>query len=228
MDHDEMLDRVAAYALGAVTSGETSEILDHLKTCEECRLEYEALSPVVDAVARTSEAEIGPSPLLKARIMHTVRPRSARSFPWLAALAAVACLAAIILGSADVALNTNLANDRLEIARQSRTMGDLVASDANRYPFAKGEVLTRGSRLYVALRALPAPPQGKVYQAWTLARGSKKMRPSVTFRPSNDGVAVIALPVDASTIIAVAVSVEPMGGSRQPTTAPLAIVKIRG
>jgi hypothetical protein len=225
--HDEMLDRVAVYALGAVSPREASEISEHLKTCEVCQQEYRALSPVVDAVARSSETEKAPSRLLKARVMRAAfgRPQSS---PWMAALAAAACLAIVLLGYAAIVLENTVAKDRLEIARQNRAIGDIAAAGARRYPFAKGEVVTRGKRLYVVLRALPALPRSRVYQAWTLAKGSKKMAPSLTFRPSGEGVAVLALPEDASSTVAVAVSIEPLGGSLQPTTAPIAVVRLRG
>jgi anti-sigma-K factor RskA len=46
------------------------------------------------------------------------------------------------------------------------------------------------------------------------------MAPSVTFTPNSDGVAIVALPVDATRVGTVAVSVEPDGGSKAPTTTP--------
>jgi anti-sigma-K factor RskA len=74
--------------------------------------------------------------------------------------------------------------------------------------------------------ALPAPPKGKVYQAWTLRTGATRMSPSVTFVPNMGGVAVVPIPVDASSIAAVAVSIEPDGGSKQPTSAPTFVLKL--
>jgi hypothetical protein len=65
-------------------------------------------------------------------------------------------------------------------------------------------------------RSSPALPKGHVYQAWTAAKGSATMQPSVTFTPNADGVAVVALPVDATRVGTVAVSVEPEGGSKAP------------
>jgi anti-sigma-K factor RskA len=74
--------------------------------------------------------------------------------------------------------------------------------------------------------ALPPPPRGKVYQAWTLRAGATRMSPSVTFVPNRSGVAVVPVPVDASGIAAVAVSVEPDGGSKQPTSTPTFVLKL--
>jgi len=76
------------------------------------------------------------------------------------------------------------------------------------------------------MRDLPPPPRGKVYQAWTLPKGSKDMAPSVTFEPDSQGVAIVALPADARITTAVAVSVEPEGGSKQPTSKPVLVVPL--
>jgi anti-sigma-K factor RskA len=102
----------------------------------------------------------------------------------------------------------------------TQTLTDLISPDARRYDVAAGTVIVRGNRVYFALSKLPALPRGHVYQAWTAAKGSTAMAPSVTFSPNTDGVAVVELPVDAEKVGTVAVSVEPDGGSKAPTTTP--------
>lgn len=102
--------------------------------------------------------------------------------------------------------------------RQALT--DLVSPVAKRYDVAGGAVVVRGDRVYLTLTKLAPLPKGRVYQAWTLPKGATAVVPSVTFNPNADGVAVIALPVDAGRIAAVALSVEPEGGSKAPTTKP--------
>jgi anti-sigma-K factor RskA len=236
MSHDEMLDNVAAYALGVLPSAEAQAVAAHLQTCEECRAEYQFLKPAVTAVAFSAEActdtasGASVSPLLKARIMKRVRagaPRQSQPGIWPAYAVAAACLAlAILTGLADLSLNDRLNRERAQAAAQAQTIADLTAPDAQRYPFAGGEVLTHGARLYVAFHALPPPPLGHVYQAWTLAKGATTVAPSVTFQPENGGLALVRLPETATTIVAVAVSVEPEGGSKQPTTKPIAMVRI--
>jgi anti-sigma-K factor RskA len=80
--------------------------------------------------------------------------------------------------------------------------------------------VTSGGRVYLALRGLPAPPPGKVYQAWTLRRGAKAVAPSITFNPDPSGITLVELPEPASNLAAVALSVEPAGGSEAPTSTP--------
>lgn len=105
-------------------------------------------------------------------------------------------------------------------AQDRQTLTDLLSPDAKRYDVAQGTVIVRDKRLYFALSKLPPLPRGRVYQAWTALKGSAAMQPSVTFTPNAQGVAVVALPVDAAKIGTVALSVEPEGGSKAPTTTP--------
>ena len=78
--HEEMLDAVAVYALGALPPHEAAEVVAHMRDCAECRAEYRLLRPAVTAVAYSAEAYADASsgaavasPLLKARIMKQVR-----------------------------------------------------------------------------------------------------------------------------------------------------------
>lgn len=233
--HDEMLDSVAAYALGVLPAAEAASVASHLQTCKACRAEYEFLVPAVTAVAYSAEADdrsgvAAPSPLLKARVMKHVRnepARAPRAPVWAAYAVAAACLAiAIFTGLADLSLNAQLQREAAQASVQAQVIADLTAPDSQRFGFAGGEVVTHGSRLYIAMRDLPAPPQGRVYQAWTLPKGGKLMAPSVTFEPGSGGVTVLRLPQEATATDAVAVSVEPAGGSKRPTTKPIAVVRI--
>lgn len=212
--HDEMLDNVAAYALGTLDAGEARAVAAHMRTCDECCAEYDALRPVVSAVGIAGESEAVPSPLLKMRIMKEVRGQGSRSkrssyaLPY--ALAAACLLLAAGLG--------------LVVEQQHATIADLSA--ARRVAFAQGDVLVAPDRLFIVLHGLPALPVGKVYQMWTLAKGAKTVTPSVTFTPDEHGSALVTIPANAATTAATAISVEPAGGSQQPTTKPIALIKL--
>lgn len=239
ISHDELLDNVAAYVLGTLPPDEAAAVAEHLKTCPECREEYRLLRPAVTAVAYSSEAcadaasgAAVASPLLKARIMRRVRaeaaaPRMRRASVLPAYLFAAACLAfAIVTTLFNVSLKDRLTRDEALTAQQQQTIADFMAPDAQRHPFKQGEVLMHGQRLYIAMHAMPMPPKGKVYQAWTLAKGATRVAPSKTFMPSSTGMTVVRLPEAATTLAAVAVSIEPEGGSAQPTTKPIAMVTL--
>jgi len=248
-DH-EMLDEVAVYALGALPPADANRVRAHIASCPECREEYNRLRSTASLVGLSAEtigdARFCPSTLLKPRIMREIAKQSAPardSGPkmWPAYLVAAACLAiAIVSSMANISLSAQNRQMQTELSRsadaskklaqslsQTRiTIADLLSSDAKHYDLEGGQIVTRGSHLYIAMHSLPQPPRGKVYQAWTLAKGGKKVAPSDTFVPDSNGVAVVPLPVDPRTMAAVAISVEPEGGSKQPTTKPIAVVPL--
>lgn len=162
-------------------------------------------------------------------------PNGSRSLMWGTGLAAAAAVVfALVSTIQNFSLRSDLANAnrrantlQTQIAANERVqshdremVADLVSADAQRFSVPQGDVVKRGTRVYLALRSLPALPKGKVYQAWTLAKGAKTVAPSVTFVPNSGGVAVIALPENAGNLAAVALTVEPEGGSKSPTSKP--------
>jgi|SRR5579871_5347043 len=155
---------------------------------------------------------------------------------WPAYLVAAACFAIALVSSiANISLLgqlkqeqrdvTNLSERSTALARnlagERTALFDMLDSHARHYRIGDGEVITRSSRIYLALQSLPEPPHGKVYQVWTVARGSTKMIASPTFLPDARGVALIVLNADARSTSEVAVTVEPDGGSKEPTGKPL-------
>jgi anti-sigma-K factor RskA len=252
MHSPEMLDMVAVYALGALTPDEARAVSEHIALCAECRAEYKALRPAADAVGFSAEERLddAQSARLKSTLMQRIRPAAAsraaveRDVPrrrapiWPAYLvAAAAIIIAIIniLTTVDLRAELSSSRDRIaQLAQQNESelraqardremIADLVASDSKKFAVPGGEIITRNGRLYMTMDNLQPAPAGRVYQTWTLARGAKTVTPSVTFVPDKSGIAVVALPVSAKNVVAVAVSVEPTGGSPQPTTKPLFI-----
>ena len=160
---------------------------------------------------------------------------------WPAYLVAAACFAiAIITSLYNVTLSSQLRDVQNKLAasttRSSQlasnladersTISEIMSTESKHFTGTDGEVVTHGGKLYVAMHDLPPPPKGKVYQAWTLAKGAKDMAPSVTFVPDSRGVAIVSLPVDARLTNTVAVSVEPEGGSKAPTSKPVLVVPL--
>ena len=166
-----------------------------------------------------------------------------RATAWPAYLVAAACFAIALISSiANISLLGRLRQEQRELATLSerstalaRTVAnerialfDMLDSHAQHYQIRDGEVVTRGSRIYLVLRALPEPPRGKVYQAWTLAKGSTKVIASPTFLPDSRGLALVVLSADARSTVEVSVTLEPEGGSKEPTSKPLMDVAFTG
>jgi DICT domain-containing protein len=220
---------------------------------EQLRPAAESVAYSAEACPDLEHGAVVASPLLKARIMHQIRRdiaqpvngnvaemRAVRPIVWPAYAVAAACLViALATGIFNISLNDQMRQTRtelaqidtqnhrllLELAHQRTALADIVSPDAQRFTVDHGQVVRYGKRLYLAMDALPAPPRGKVYQAWTERTGADRMSPSVTFVPNRNGVAVVPIPADASALAAVAVSVEPDGGSKQPTSTPTFVLK---
>ncbi|HXF57460.1 MAG TPA: anti-sigma factor, partial [Actinomycetota bacterium] len=73
-------------------------------------------------------------------------------------------------------------------------------------------------RSFLLGTSLEAPPQGRVYQLWMIVDGSPVSGGLFTPR---DGTVLVELPADPSSAQAVAVTVEPPGGSRRPSSPPV-------
>ncbi|MBC5799167.1 MAG: anti-sigma factor [Candidatus Eremiobacteraeota bacterium] len=242
---DAFLDEIACLALGVLPEAEAQTAALHVGSCESCRALYAELRPAADLIGYAAQEPLGSDEVgaarRKRRIMASVRaplhaPQAAAArrrayLPW------AATAAAILIAAGFGIQNANLRNDydrAARVAQQSsaqrtdfeRNVLGLLGPHAKRYAIHNGVVIAHDGRLYVALHQLPPPPDGKVYQTWTLANGKKTMTPGGTFVPNRDGIAFIELAVSAYDVAAVAVSVEPAGGSRAPTSKPTFVRKL--
>ncbi|MBV8602083.1 MAG: anti-sigma factor [Candidatus Eremiobacteraeota bacterium] len=212
--HDELLDLVAVYALGALGAEEARIASMHLAVCTECRAEYDALRPAADAVAYAADdrLDLVDCPRIKREIMRAIRPpqRSAIFVASTVAALAAALVFAFIAVSAE-----------RKAAETDRTIAALVGPGARQYDVSAGEIVKSGDHIYLVMAKLAPLPAGRVYQAWTLAPGAKTMAPNVTFSPNSQGFVLVTLTEAAQNVGVVAVSVEPSGGSQAPTTKPL-------
>jgi hypothetical protein len=253
--HDEMLEAVALLALGTLPQSEAEATASHAAGCAECRAEYASLRAAASAIGYAAELDVATidaadAARLKARVMDAVRASTAaapsavvrplHSAPsltaqagratWLAYGAAAAALIVAVVSSANyVVLRKQSDADAVALA-QARAfqmqVAQVVAPGSRYFEVPGGEVVASNGRIFLALRDLPAPGAGKVYQAWTLREGAKAVAPSITFSPDSNGVTLIELPESSAGLAAVAVSVEPEGGSTAPTTKPTFVRKL--
>ncbi|QPP10401.1 anti-sigma factor [Streptomyces bathyalis] len=152
--------------------------------------------------------------------------------------ALAACLAAVAAVSGGVAVwQYEAAQDAREQAEQSRQYQEelarvLAAPDArtagrSELPGgASGTVVVSRDRDRAAFLAsgLEAPPTGKVYQLW-FADG-QKMRSAGLMDSAGGGSKAVLMEGKVGRASAMGVTVEPAGGSPQPTTEPLALMKL--
>jgi len=161
--------------------------------------------------------------------------------PWPAYLVAAACFAIALISSiGNISLLGQLKQQQRELANlterstalarnlaaERTALFDVLDTHAKRYATQNGDLITHGSRIYLALHELAEPPHGKVYQVWTLAKGANKVVPSQTFVPDARGVALIVLPADARSTAEISLTLEPDGGSKEPTSKPVLDVSL--
>ena len=224
--HDRIETVIAAYAMGAVPEDEVPAIRAHILSCEECFAEAESYSEALAALTMTVE----PVPLPKGfaeRVLEEARAASPaasketaskrhtwRRFlvPGLAALTIVSLLVTTLtlVGSADRqreydSIVASLVRDREAFSLEGPGGAEAVLASSD-----EGSVL-------VAVD-LGEAPRGRDYQLWLIKDGVPT--PSVTFDVT-DPVVVVESNVDLDEYEAAAITVEPDGGSRQPTTDPV-------
>jgi anti-sigma-K factor RskA len=227
---------LAAYLLGSLEAEEIEALEAHLETCEHCRDELHWLQPAIDMIGE-SVPQLEPPPGLRARLMaevrsdvaeaapsagwearlSEVRPRRSlgfRGFFWrpAAALTAVALIVAVIAGYAVRGGGGGPGTTTTEAVAQGGAIHATVERSGD-----------SGTLMLTGLRQVR---KGHVYQAWV--RRDNRILPSSLFEARGNGTASTAMPHQLNGADTVMVTVEPRGGSKQPSSSPLVSVALPG
>ncbi|MFD6285449.1 anti-sigma factor domain-containing protein [Streptomyces sp. NPDC060205] len=237
-----------AYALHALSDEEREAFERHLADCEPCARETAELSATAARLGlavsqpprpamredvlrriRTVRQEGPGGPALPHRARTTARGRPVSRW------ALAACLAAAAALGGTAVWQHERAEDALEQARRAdRGANDiaavLTAPDARSRTTklaggATGTVVVSDSRDRAVFLAsgMTEPPRGKVYQLWFDDDGS--MRSAGLMDPAHTSQAVLMKGAVAGAS-GMGVTVEPKGGSEQPTSTPLALLNL--
>lgn len=207
MEHTDIHELSATYALDALDEAEAGVFEEHLAGCDECRAIVASFRDVGAALAHAApEAE--PPASLRGRILEEVRTdRPATVIPlqprWVlraaGSVAAVAAAAAIALGIWAASLSS-------ELDRRAAT-----------YPLsgARGSlVVTPSGDAALIVSGLAAAPQGQTYEIWVIEDGTPL--PAGLFEGGAIRTAV-ALTRRVPEGAVVAVTLEGVGGVQTPT-----------
>ncbi|MEU1472721.1 anti-sigma factor [Streptomyces sp. NPDC005761] len=244
-----------AYALHALPESERREFEKHLGDCEACSVEVRELSETATrlglAVAAAPPRELRervlreiatvrqepPSAGRRARSGAPGRTAADRTRRWPAfALAASLAAAAGFGGVAvwqhqeaqDARQEARATQERSEQLARVLAAPDAQSRSATLKDGATGTVVVSESRDRAVFLAsgLPEAPSGKVYQLWFDDGGT--MRSAGLMRASGEAPATYATlldgPLDDAT--GMGLTVEPAGGSAQPTSEPLALMNL--
>jgi len=201
----------AAYALDALDPPDRQAYEGHLAGCTRCQEDLAELSVAAGALAYAVEP-VSPPPLLRDRILEAARAERPNVVPlrprWaspVAAVAAVAACTAIGLGIWNVSLHNRLngAQEALRGVPLSGATGSVIVGSHG-----------SGALVVADLHSLPA---GKTYEAWVVE--GRAASPAGVFG-GGQGTTVVRLTRPVPRGAVVAVTVEPVGGSRQPTSKP--------
>ena len=219
-----------AYALDAVDDIERARFEQHLTECEDCRTEVASLREAAGLLSETTLAT--PPPALRESVLagiSQVRPLppvvqrtpvvQRRWFPLLVAAAVVAILgvgAAIWqpwTASQDASLS---AADRVLTAPDAHS----VAVDLGKAGKATVTLSESVGKAVITTQGMAPAPEGKVFELW-LQSPEGEMVPAGLMPPGEDTQMV--LDGDAATATAVGLTIEPEGGSEEPTLPPVAL-----
>jgi anti-sigma-K factor RskA len=222
-----------AYALGALSEQERREVEGYLGEHPELHAEVEDLESVANLLALAPQ-EHEPSPKLRRDLLNSISSSSPGTTPaadlsarqtgfWrlfgTGGLAAAAALALVAIGmfawNASLQEENQTLQGELEGQQKSYALQSTGAAQEMR-----GEVVRLGDeRAVLVAEDLPSPPEGETYQAWILREDVPE--PAGLFEPNDTGAAAAPLEGSIESADAVAVTVEPSGGSSSPTSDPL-------
>ncbi|OKI00246.1 anti-sigma factor [Streptomyces sp. CB02923] len=249
MNHADLHTLTGAYALHALSDTERAAFERHLADCVACAQETAELTATA---ARLGLAvSVTPRPVLREQVLHritTVRQESprgpvlpgtgrtptARRHP-LSRWVLAACLAVAAGLGGTAVWQHQRAEDALEQARQAERSADGVAAvlaapdartgSAKLADGATGTVVVSAARNRAVFLAsgMAHPPRGKVYQLWFDDGGT--MRSAGLMDTGRvDQAVLMSGTVDGAS--GMGITVEPAGGSDQPTSAPVALMPL--
>ncbi len=238
----------ATFALGAQPPEERVAYLAHLELCEVCRQLAGQFQAATDLLPSSLEEQAG-SPSLKRRILaeaaadlprqnrRALEPLQGERLPrkwrwpgWISPQAA-AVMAVLILATVSVAtwnvILWDQGNQRDQTLLVQEQLLDAIAAGARISLLAGTEAAPQASATliqeagagsaFLLVQDLPPLPKGQQYQVWKIT--GEGLADAGMFSSTESVDQLVIVPADFFGADAIGVSVEPRGGSPQPTGA---------
>jgi hypothetical protein len=230
MTCEELRDDYGAWALGIADDPAQSEIATHLaRECPTCLAGIRsAMATAAAMFGAVTEAD--PPKRLRRRVVAMVAPEPKRVFvflPW-----AVSALLAIALLSVAIARKHQTSQpdrDLTKLTQALAILNDPVAKDVTfGDPAARGRVFVSANGVVLIAAHLPKLDSNRTFELWIIPTAGNPV-PAGTFHGetiSSGSSAVYVYRGPTANAAAVAVTVEPEGGSAQPTSTPFIVTKL--
>jgi anti-sigma-K factor RskA len=240
---DDLNVLAGAYALDALDDDERAVFEEHLTTCAECTEEVRGLRNAAAELSHLSE--VSPPPQLRAAVLGAVaqsRPlppriggarvlplRRSRATALWQGLAAACALIAIAVSAWGWSQHRDA--QRASDARVSVVESLLRAPDVRATTTAmkqgEGTLISSRSqhRLVLIGHGMPVLPANQTYQLWMMTPTGEPVSGGL-FRPDPAGHVEVPASGDLDQVDRMGVSVEPAGGSAQPTPTTVQVLKL--
>jgi anti-sigma-K factor RskA len=223
-DDAHVLDLLSAYALGSLDSEETRRVEQHLLSCLICRDESNTLQGFAEQLSFAAPVAV-PSPDLKDRLMQRIqvaRPpqHQVTKRPWRERFLPLWGLASLCLVVVLAGLNLFLWQRLAPPTVASRSgMRTAPLSPPNQVSEATGYVLVSedGDSGALVVDGLPPLEDGRQYQLWLIRDGQITNGAIFSTDEKSYGTARIRASESLLEYSAVDITIEPAGGSPQPT-----------
>jgi anti-sigma-K factor RskA len=232
-----------AYALDALDDDERAAFEDHMNGCPDCAEEVRSLRIASAELSHISATP--PPPQLRTHVLSAikqVRPlppvvdnvialRQARATRSLWQMLAAACAVIAIAVSAWGYQQNRDARRHVAVAQDSAVDTLLKASDATVVtgPIGSGKatlVYSKSqSRVVLVGHGIPALAKNKTYQLWTISPDSAATSVGL-FTPDAGGNVDVPAKADLAGAAKMGISIEPAGGSAQPTPGTVATMSL--
>lgn len=226
--HEEIQSLIAAYAMGAVPEDEVPAIRAHILSCEICFAEAESYTDVLSMLAASVPSVPLPAGFAE-RVAAAARGESPEAAPgtsvpsrrrwtWRSVMPAAALLSVLSLIGTSVALVRSADREREYMSAVASLVRDPDAFTLEGPGGAEARLASTGEGLVLVAVDLGEAPAARDYQLWLIKDGVPT--PGVTF-DAGGSVVLVEAAQDLEGYEGAAITVEPEGGSRRPTTDPV-------
>lgn len=232
-----LCDQAEAYAVGALDDAEARVFEQHLAGCPNCPAVVREFRELALVLAEAAPAAVPPAGLRRrvaGRIAARTPGRAWRPLALAAALAGLVLAGVQTVRLRQVSRALAAAGDTLAVrearVRQLAEQRDAILDDATEMyrmrPTSAATAQRAGAQVFwrkdvqtwlVHAFEMPRLAGGRVYQLWFLENGRAVSAGVMDTDPEGHAIMVVRVPPEMRGATHAAVSVEPRGGSAQPT-----------